>query len=177
MFVSRRVGVMLLNVDYSPLEMITWQRAVRLILVDAAESVENEPETFVRSKNLTIPKPKTVRLLRYVMIQYRVLTVDEHSMASMTQVLRRDKNKCGYCGEFAATVDHILPQSRGGLNTWGNLIAACFECNQFKADRTPEEASMRLLWPPRVPEFDKKLQKTVWKTIKDSTSTIGGVTV
>ena len=58
-----------------------------------------------------------------------------------------------------------MPQSRGGKNVWGNLIAACFDCNQLKADQTPEEAGMRLLWPPKVPSFDSKMQKTIWKEL------------
>lgn len=160
---ARASGVVLLNADYYPLEMITWQRAVTLIVSGEATSILDEQDEFIRSKTLTIPKPRTVILARYVVVSHGVV-VDEHSTATMTQILRRDKNKCGYCGGFADTVDHILPKSRGGLNTWGNLIAACFEDNQKKEDRTPEEAGMKLLWPPRVPEsYDKKLQKTIWQ--------------
>ena len=159
-------GVLLLNVDYSALETITWQRAVTLMVMGEAESVVDvEPEILVRSKITAIPMPKTIRLLRYVHVEYRVVVVDEHSSATLPQVLRRDKNRCGYCGDFATTVDHIMPQSRGGKNVWGNLIAACFDCNQLKADQTPEEAGMRLLWPPKVPSFDSKMQKTIWKEL------------
>ena len=158
-------GVILLNVDYTPLETITWQRAVTLIVMGEAESVADTPGQFVHSKSMTLPLPQTIRLNRYVHVEYRVISIDEHSPATLSQILRRDKNKCGYCGDFATTVDHIIPQSRGGQNTWGNMIAACFDCNQFKADRTPEEAGMRLLWPPKVPEYDKKIQQTVWKIL------------
>lgn len=158
-------GVILLNVDYTPMETITWQRAVTLLVLGEAEAVISDPVEVVRSKSLSMPLPRTIRLLRYVHVEYRVVVIDEHSQATLAQILRRDKNKCGYCGEFAATVDHIFPQSRGGTNTWGNLIAACFDCNQMKADKTPEEAKMRLLWPPKVPEYDKKIQQTVWKEL------------
>ena len=44
----------------------------------------------------------------------------------------------------ADTVDHLLPQSRGGTNTWLNTVAACTRCNNLKANRTPPEAGMRL---------------------------------
>ncbi|QGF20245.1 HNH endonuclease [Gordonia phage Sixama] len=161
-------AVILLNVDYSPLETITWQRAVTLLVTGEAESVVDEPGQFIHSKSMTIPLPRTIKLKRYVHIEYRVVVLDEHSAATLAQILRRDKNRCGYCGEFASTVDHIFPQSRGGGNTWGNLIAACFDCNQLKADKTPEEAGMRLLWPPKAPEFDRHIQKTVWKDIAAS---------
>lgn len=58
---------------------------------------------------------------------------------------------CAYCGTSRGQieVDHILPQSRGGTDTWGNLTLACATCNQRKGQRTPEEAGMRLRIPPR----------------------------
>jgi len=49
------------------------------------------------------------------------------------------------------TVDHVLPLSRGGRNTWGNTVCACPPCNQRKADRMPNEANMHLLWEPKTP--------------------------
>jgi 5-methylcytosine-specific restriction endonuclease McrA len=86
-------------------------------------------------------------------------------VASMTAVLRRDKNTCGYCGDFATTVDHVLPRSRGGPNSWANLIAACLTCNQLKADATPEEAGMALLWQPRVPTPSAATQRRIWREL------------
>ncbi len=59
-------------------------------------------------------------------------------------VLKRDAHTCGYCGERAATVDHIVPLSKGGRNTWTNTVAACHTCNSRKANRTPGEAGMPL---------------------------------
>ena len=65
-------------------------------------------------------------------------------------MLERDNWTCAYCGGHARTVDHVMPQSRGGGNTWMNTVAACGPCNNKKADRTPEEAHMTLLFQPRV---------------------------
>ena len=59
--------------------------------------------------------------------------------------------RCGYCGERAATVDHILPISRGGRNTWTNTVAACHGCNARKANHTPSEAGMPLRQKPFAP--------------------------
>lgn len=59
-------------------------------------------------------------------------------------VMARDQNTCRYCGDPAMTVDHLIPRSRGGTNSQVNLVAACSPCNEFKADRTPEEAGMVL---------------------------------
>jgi len=70
-------------------------------------------------------------------------------------LFRRDQQICGFCGQHFETKkltrDHIMPQSRGGKNTWMNLVTACSGCNKIKADRTPEEANMPLLYVPYVP--------------------------
>lgn len=71
------------------------------------------------------------------------------------KLLRRDRFTCAYCGQVHADrelqAEHIVPQSRGGGYTWMNLVAACAECNLRKADRTPEEAGMPLLYLPYQP--------------------------
>ena len=72
---------------------------------------------------------------------------------SRKNVIRRDGGKCQYCGKAAnpLTVDHIMPRSRGGEDTWENLTTACMYCNNKKGDRTPEEARMPLLNKPKRP--------------------------
>jgi 5-methylcytosine-specific restriction endonuclease McrA len=68
-------------------------------------------------------------------------------------VLRRDSHRCAFCGTTADTVDHLMPQSRGGANTWQNTVAACTRCNNVKANRTPAEACMPLRRTPHVPTW------------------------
>ncbi|RDI30224.1 HNH endonuclease [Rhodococcus sp. AG1013] len=65
----------------------------------------------------------------------------------------------------ARTVDHVFPRSRGGGDTYDNLVAACADCNGRKADRTPEEAGMPLLWIPRAPREDLKRQRAIWRDL------------
>lgn len=68
-------------------------------------------------------------------------------------ILERDEHVCQYCGPTgrkATTVDHVIPKSRGGSSNPTNLVAACLECNQKKADRTPTEAGMPLIHPVRA---------------------------
>jgi 5-methylcytosine-specific restriction endonuclease McrA len=55
------------------------------------------------------------------------------------EVLKRDHERCFYCGEPATTVDHLRPVSRGGTDDKSNLVAACSDCNGSKGDRTPAE--------------------------------------
>ena len=66
--------------------------------------------------------------------------------------MQRDKNTCQYCGSTKhLTIDHVMPVSRGGENTWKNMVTACFSCNNKKGCRTPEEAGMKLMSKPGRP--------------------------
>jgi hypothetical protein len=71
------------------------------------------------------------------------------------KLLRRDRHTCAYCGlafgERDLQAEHIVPESRGGAYAWMNLVTACAACNGRKANRTPEEAGMPLLYLPYVP--------------------------
>lgn len=71
------------------------------------------------------------------------------------KLFRRDQNICAYCGgnfsDSELEREHILPFSKGGRDTWMNVVSSCRACNQKKADRTPEQANMPLLYAPYVP--------------------------
>jgi HNH endonuclease len=76
----------------------------------------------------------------------------------------RDRHLCAYCGtefkDHQLTIDHVLPRSKGGKNTWVNTVSACKPCNVEKADRTPEQARMHLLYVPYAPNvFEKMILK------------------
>lgn len=76
---------------------------------------------------------------------------------SNRMLFRRDNYRCMYCGqkfpEKGLTRDHVLPSSKGGADKWENVVAACQRCNQFKADRTPEQAGLNLLAVPFRPNI------------------------
>ena len=157
--------VLVLNASYEALTEISAERAVVLLMDGTAERVaDREPHFPIRSKHLEIALPETIRLLRYVYLDH-VTRVHDGSRATLAGVLRRDNHRCGYCASWARTVDHIRPRSRGGPNTWNNLIAACAPCNSIKADRTPEEAGMRLLWEPKAPDHMAERQQRIWKQL------------
>lgn len=85
----------------------------------------------------------------------RVNLFDVTPSVSKAKLLRRDRMTCAYCGERfhegGLQCEHILPESRGGAWSWMNLVTACAWCNGRKADRTPEEARMPLIYLPYVP--------------------------
>lgn len=142
-------SVLCLNACSTPLKWIDWQRAVSMIVSDQAEVIETVDGEFVRSTYLSIPMPAVVMLRKYVYVPHVGRGGDPVDKTTRRAILTRDSSRCGYCGNPGDTIDHIFPRSRGGQDSWDNLITACLPCNQKKRDRTPEEASMPLLWPAR----------------------------
>ncbi|MGC5660038.1 HNH endonuclease [Micromonospora sp. WMMD723] len=130
-------AVLVINADLGPLHRVTVQHAIRMLCRRVAEIHEAEPDRVIG----VFPVPRVVRLVRYVVTRWRFSAGPAWSRAG---VLRRDGGRCAYCGGPASTVDHVLPRSRGGGNTWRNTTAACYPCNQHKGDRTPAEADMPL---------------------------------
>ena len=86
-----------------------------------------------------------------VLSRYVRMPRARHAPVTRRGVLRRDGNRCGYCGKAASTIDHVLPRSRGGKNSWENLVACCLRCNNVKSDRTPQEMGWELRLTPGPP--------------------------
>lgn len=76
-------------------------------------------------------------------------------------IFARDNHQCQYCGrrfpKQDLTVDHVVPRSRGGGDTWDNLVLACTTCNLKKGSRTPDEAEMPLVRKPTRPHWLPRL--------------------
>lgn len=153
-------SVLLLNASYEPLRVIPFRRAVSLLMRDRVDAISAEAHP-VPTSNTIIEIPHVLRLRRYVNAPRR------GARWSRRNVFARDKWTCIYCGiqlgnmrkgrligrdEF--TLDHILPRSRGGKNTWSNTACACATCNQRKGARRPDEAGMKLRWEPKRPRVD-----------------------
>lgn len=175
--------VLKLNKSYVPIEIVTVREAFEMLYSDRAEVVSVEEGSYVSydfdswaeiselkhqldefedvddvifTAFLTLQVPRVVRSLNFNKpLQHKV-------RLSRKNIYLRDNNTCQYCGRNFATneltIDHIVPRSRGGKNTWKNLVCACFKCNQKKAGRTPQEAHMRLLSTPREPKHNFNIQ-------------------
>jgi 5-methylcytosine-specific restriction endonuclease McrA len=138
--------VLVLNADGGPLHRVSVRHAVRMLFREVAVVHEARPDAHIG----VFPVPTVVRLVAYVVTRWRHGRGPGWSRAG---VLARDGRCCAYCGGPASTVDHVLPRSRGGGNTWLNTVAACGRCNQRKGDRTPAEARMPLRRPPAAPNW------------------------
>jgi 5-methylcytosine-specific restriction endonuclease McrA len=134
-------SILVLNSDYSPINICDSRRAIVLLLKRKAHFITE----------------KVIRLLNYIRIPYRKLT---ENRPTRNLVYKRDNYMCSYCGaKENLTIDHIIPSSRGGKDTWDNLVSCCNRCNTLKGNRTPEEANMKLNIIPKVPY--NKIQLTI----------------
>ena len=128
--------VLVLNQNYQPLNITSRRRAIVLLYLNKANRVYDGNDSVIR--------------LNY---QVRIPTPDIHP--TRKGIFTRDDNKCVYCGTTgkALTLDHVVPRSRGGKNTWENLVCCCMLCNNFKGDRTLDECSLTLEKKPRKPNY------------------------
>lgn len=160
-------GVLVLNADYGVLTSVSWQRAVTMLVTGEAEIHEADPERQVRSPSCVVEFPRVIRLLRWVYVKFTEKgLLDVGNLATKRGVLDRDKRTCVYCGKPGDTIDHVMPKSRGGKDTWENMACACRSCNHRKADRTPEEAGMRLRWHPWRPDKTGYTQRRIWQSLE-----------
>ncbi len=128
---------------------------------------------MIHTPNLEIPLPEVVILTLFNSFVRREVSF------SRRNIFARDRHRCQYCGKRPAkqylTLDHVFPRSRGGKDTWDNLVLACIECNVYKGNRTPEEAGMPLLakpsaplWLPRYGTRIPKHEITSWRRFVDT---------
>lgn len=152
--------VLLLNASYVPMRSIRVRDAVDLIMRDVVDAVDGVAARL-RTPSTVFEVPSVLRLRYYANVPQR------GAVWSRRGVIFRDQGTCVYCGVTPGdkrggstvkradfTVDHLVPRSKGGGNTWGNTACACRWCNHRKADRMPHEAGMKLLWEPKRPRVN-----------------------
>ena len=136
--------VLVLNASYEPLNITTWRRAMVMMLKGKAESLEIDLSREVRRGTHL---PTVIRLRQYVHVPFRQLPLTRRNL------FHRDNYSCQYCGNRTdqLSIDHVIPRSRGGRDTWENVTTACLCCNVRKGNRTPKEADMPLKRVPHRP--------------------------
>ncbi len=167
-------NVLLLNRLYMAVRVVNARRALTMLYRDLAEvvSVDDgeylsydfddwvevsqakqrfEPEKYdwVHTVHFQIAVPKIIRLLGYDKLPAVGVKLNRRNLFA------RDQNRCQYCGKRYSTselsLDHVIPRSQGGLNTWENIVCACIRCNVKKGGRTPHQAHMKLISEPVKP--------------------------
>ncbi|HSU16379.1 MAG TPA: HNH endonuclease [Longimicrobium sp.] len=132
------------------------ERALRLVIDRKAEVLEADDARIFRSERDQIAAPLVIRLKRFIHVPRRF-----RRQVTNTFLFARDGYRCQYCGRHRGllrgreflTRDHVTPISRGGENTWDNVVTACSPCNNRKASHLPEECGMHLLKHPHEPNY------------------------
>ena len=139
---------LLLNSSFEPLKVVSWKKAVIMVLLEKVEVVE-EYDHVVRGVRLSLTLPAVIRLNRFVKKRTTIFNF------SRKNLYVRDGGRCQYCGTAfdpkELTYDHVFPRSRGGQTEWTNVATCCTTCNLKKGGRTPEEAGMSLIRKPKAP--------------------------
>lgn len=155
--------VLVLNYDYTPLNVTSVHRGFVLVDKGKAEIIKSDENPIVAGFK-TYVRPLVIRLLKYIKHFSRTLRPNRN------RIYKRDGHQCVYCGSSKnLTLDHVIPKSRGGSNDWINLVTSCFKCNLKKADRTPEEAKMVMRQKPYVPTLIGDVNMTkIWEDFNNS---------
>jgi|688.fasta_scaffold42241_3 5-methylcytosine-specific restriction endonuclease McrA len=202
---SQEVGVvsevlnqpaLVLNRNWQPVNVASVARALTLVFSDHARVVEpNEfqlydwddwaklqpqpGEPFIQAVSMRIRVPEVISLLKFDRLP------STHVAFNRRNIFKRDRHTCQYCGRrpFAdeLTIDHIVPRSQGGTSSWTNCVLACMNCNHRKADRSVEQAGLKLrrspiqpAWNPiywrnskRIDSWQKFISDAYWNTELD----------
>jgi hypothetical protein len=151
--------VLQLDIQGTPQAWISLEHAALHLATDAVAWVDGEGPlaTFRGGFNVARGRQSLIEVHPIVALRgaSRVNLFEVVPVLAKAKLFRRDRFTCSYCAqvftERELQREHIVPESRGGRWNWMNLVTACAHCNGRKADRTPEEASMPLVYLPYVP--------------------------
>lgn len=175
MSVLNKYKVLVLNKGWNPIAVINLKKAMGLItkveadgqpkakILDASKEfqlfswddwatlIAKDDEPVIRSINKSFKIPEIILLTNHNKLPQQRTNFNRRT------IYRRDNNTCQYCnskpGVSLLSIDHVIPRSQGGKSTLENCVLACVTCNGKKANRTPEQARMKLLKQPTKPRF------------------------
>src|SRR6202453_234649 len=168
--ILNKAMVLVLNRNWQAVNVRTPQEAFCMMATNVATGLEIEGESHIRpvawDEWITLPIRPQDNAVQTVRGPVRVPTVivavnyakvpKKRPKLCARSIRERDGNRCQYTGRTLApdeaNLDHVLPRSRGGRETWENLVWAAKEVNQRKADRLPHEAGLKLLTVPCAPK-------------------------
>jgi 5-methylcytosine-specific restriction endonuclease McrA len=172
--------VLVLNSRYYAIQVADWKRVFSLVWQGHAEIVDENYQTYdfndwaevsrmmndspsgwVNTPTLRLAIPDVIRLTRYERLP------ESDVKFTRRNIYEHYDYTCSYCGEKKYSkdlnLDHVKPRSRGGKMNWKNIVLSCIDCNRRKADRTPDEAGMKLRVKPSQPRW-KGVQHMTFKT-------------
>jgi 5-methylcytosine-specific restriction endonuclease McrA len=164
--------VLVLNKNFEPVHLTTARRAFVLLYGGAALALDESGEPYdfalwrvlpVRDDDDVVPTVTgSVRVPRVLHLHHYDRTPRLQVRLTRRNLMVRDAHQCQYCGRKPAlrelNIDHVVPRSRGGIDSWENLVTSCKTCNLRKGWRTPDEANMRLARRPFRPKWTMTAQ-------------------
>lgn len=181
---AMQAAVLALNRNYMAVHVISVRRAFCLLFKELANVIHVEngqyftydfegwrefselktelgedrnEEDWIRAVNFDIQVPRVIRLTTYSRLPKNAVKFNRRN------IFLRDGHRCQYCGNRysspSLSLDHVMPKSRGGPDTWENIVCACLDCNVSKGGRTPQEAGMPLLQQPLKPKRSPLLNR------------------
>mgnify|MGYP000232780631 CR=1 FL=1 len=185
--------VLVLNRLWQVIDVCSVRRAICLLYLRHAQVVLKEGGSFytfgfeewrdfsqnsadngdvIRTITYKIKVPRVILLMIYDKLPPREVKFTRRN------IYRRDKNTCQYCGKTfrpeELNIDHVVPLSRGGKDTWENVVCSCISCNLRKGNKTLKEAGMRLIRKPKKPEWGTFIKENLanikeesWKSFLD----------
>lgn len=160
---------LVLNRSWQPVNVATVARALVMVWSDTARVVDPlsyqlyswddwsqlipcDDQPFVQAVSSRIRVPEVITLTDFNKLPSTTVAF------SRRNIFKRDRMTCQYCSKRLkseeSTIDHVIPRSQGGGSSWENCVLACVKCNHSKADRTPKKAGMKLLNPPKQPNWN-----------------------
>ena len=144
---SKYAKTLVLDSSFIPRSIINTERAFVISYKGNADIIAEHPESFkLINPELDIKKPSIIRVFKYVNQPIQKVPLNREN------VYRRDGYACVYCGcdnRKTLTLDHVIPQSKGGKDSWDNLVTACRRCNSEKSNLTLEEYGKEIPQPRR----------------------------
>jgi 5-methylcytosine-specific restriction endonuclease McrA len=188
---------LVLNRNWQPVNVATVERALTMLWNESARVVDphdyqmyawddwsrlarGEGEPFIQAVRLRLRVPEVVTLTDYDRLPVAAVSF------SRRNIFKRDHYTCQYCnvqpGGDELSIDHVIPRAQGGTSTWENCVLACVACNKRKADRTPDQAGLRLrkqpvrpAWKPlyaspsvRIASWSKFISEAYWNVTLES---------
>lgn len=145
---------LLLDCNYFPVKIISWQKAMILFLTQRAEVVDEYDDLIIRSVSSSFKLPKILRL-------FQTHKLSETVKFTRMNVFYRDQFQCQYCSTrlpaSELTFDHVVPVCKNGQTNWENVVTCCRPCNTKKGSKTIREAGMVLLRKPKKPRWSPEL--------------------
>lgn len=157
------LSILRINTAGSPVEWLTWQEAVCLHARELVSWTYGEEVMEVRGGTSRLTGEQTVLTLNSIIAcKGKVYNkVRREPPLTNKALFRRDQNICLYCGnefkECDLSRDHVIPVSRGGQDTWTNVVTACKRCNARKGNLLLDECNMELMALPYRPNHAEYL--------------------